>query len=70
MAPNAPKVAGIAASDHAIKGMILIAPIKHAAPIAKQTMPSAIFSPEPIVIRKAWYRRHNDASQRVHQSGF
>jgi hypothetical protein len=47
-----------------------IAPIKHAAPIAKQTMPNAIFSPEPIVIRRAWYKRHDDTSQPVRQSGF
>ena len=69
MVPNAPNVAGRAASDHEIKGTMHIAPIKHAAPIAKQTMPNAIFSPEPIVIRRAWYKRHDDTSQPVRQSG-
>jgi len=40
----------MAASDAEIKGKVQRAPIKHAAPIAKQTMPKPIFSTKPIVI--------------------
>ena len=50
MIPNAPNVPGTAASDTEIKGKMQMAPIKHAAPIAKQTTPRPIFSAEPIVI--------------------
>ena len=50
MAPNAPNVAGIAASDAEIKGNMAMAPIKHAAPMPKQTRARAIFSAKPIVI--------------------
>jgi hypothetical protein len=50
MAPNAPNIPGIAASDAEIKGKMQMAPIKHAAPIPKQTTPRAIFSTKPIVI--------------------
>ena len=50
MAASAPNVPGIAASDAEIKGKMQLAPIKHAAPIAKQTTPRPIFSAEPIVI--------------------
>jgi hypothetical protein len=60
----------MAASDHEIKGTMHIAPIRHAAPIPKQMMPSAIFSPEPVVIRRAWYKRHGGTSQLVRQTGF
>jgi hypothetical protein len=50
IAPNAPNIPGIAASDAEINGKIQMAPIKHAAPIPKQTTPRAVFSAEPIVI--------------------
>lgn len=50
MAPNAPNVPGITASDAEIKGKMQMAAIKHAAPSAKQTTPRPVFSAKPIVI--------------------
>jgi hypothetical protein len=49
MAPNAPNIAGIWASDVETKGKLQMAPIKHAAPMPKQTRPRAIFSAIPII---------------------
>lgn len=48
MAPNAPNIVGIAASDPEIKNDREMAPMTHAAPMAKQTMAKAIFS-QPII---------------------
>ena len=52
MAPNAPNIAGMWASDAETKRKLLIAPIKDAAPMTKQTRPRAIFRTKPIVILK------------------
>ena len=50
MAANATNIPGAAAPDAEIKGNMQIAPIRHAAPIPKQTTPKAIFSTKPGVI--------------------
>src|SRR5262245_16446156 len=47
-APNAPNIAGIYTSDASTKTRLAMAPSKHAAPMAKQTMPKAIFT-QPII---------------------
>ena len=47
-APNAPNIAGIAASDPETKNDTEMAPMTHAAPMAKQTMAKAIFS-QPVI---------------------
>src|SRR5262245_4469554 len=44
MAPNAPNIAGIWASDAETKSRLQTAPIKDAAPMPKQTRPKATFS--------------------------
>ena len=44
MAPTAPNIAGIWASDAETKGTVQMAPITQAAPMATQTTPRPIFS--------------------------
>src|SRR5262249_9882686 len=44
MAPNAPNIAGIWASDAETKSRLQTAPIKDAAPMPKETRPKAAFS--------------------------
>ena len=50
MAANATNIPGGAAPDAEIKGNMQIPRIRHAAPIAKQATPKAIFSTKPSVI--------------------
>jgi len=55
MAPNAPNIAGMWASEVEIKNKLQTAPIKAAAPMPKQTIPRAIFSAVFIIDLQAPY---------------